>query len=207
MHTKTISIVWVTTVALYLIASSSPTCAALYWTPWVSEEGGGPASICTAWDEAAVGVGCSGRYCDNVRLLCETLPFNITLDPATDYWTNYFSEEHDDLAQWQSSGWYPWSDENYRICHRTTTAGLVSGITCQGSYCDNVAIECTKPVKYVGDTRYAVDVTNCSWTPWQSEEQGSRDFGWNRYITGVECQGSYCDNKRFYVCSLIDPAP
>ena len=207
MYRKGFLALWVAAVVLYLLSSACPSFAELYWTPWVSEENSGPPSMCNAWNEAAVGFGCSGRYCDNVRLLCETMPFNTELDPATDYWTGYFSEEHDDVEQWQSAGWYPYSDEHYRVCHATSTAGLVSGIKCRGSYCDNISVECTQPVKYVGNTRYPVKVTNCSWTAWQSEEQGSRDFGWNRYITGVECQGSYCDNKRFYVCSLVDPAP
>ena len=205
MHLKAMSIVGGMAVALSLMAPVAPTSAELYWTPWVSEENGGPASICTAWNEAAVGFGCSGRYCDNVRLLCETLPFGTTLEPTTDYWTAYFSEEHDDIEVIQHHTWYPYSDEHYRVCHSASTGGLVSGIKCQGRYCDNIAIECTQPVKYVDGTRYAVALTDCSWTAWQSEEQGSMDFGWNRYITGVECQGSYCDNKRFLVCSLADP--
>jgi hypothetical protein len=180
----------------------------LYWTQWVSEEGGGPPSACTFWNEAAVGFGCSGKYCDNVQLLCETLPFNITLDSSTDYWTNYFSEEHDAFVEWTSWGWYPYADENFQVCHSNTSApGLVSGIKCRGSYCDQISIECTQPAKYVNGRRYAVAVQGCTWTAWQSEEQGSKDFGWNRYITGVKCRGSYCDDKSFYVCSLVDPAP
>jgi hypothetical protein len=141
MYMTSLSRLGSTAAVLYLIAASSSTSAAnLYWTPWVSEEAGGPASICTAWDEAAVGFGCDGRYCDNVQLLCQTLAFDTQLDPATDYWTDYFSEEHD----------------NQRVCHNTTTAGLVSGIKCQGDYCDNISIECTKPVKYVNGTRFSV---------------------------------------------------
>src|SRR5689334_18142361 len=90
---------------------SSMARAALYWTPWVSEEGGSPASICTAWNEAAVGFSCRGNYCDDVRLLCETLPFGATLDASTDYWTSYFSEEDSGVGTWQSAGWYPWSGD------------------------------------------------------------------------------------------------
>lgn len=205
MNTKALSLVWVTAICVMGSASAS---SALYWTPWVSEERGGPARACGQWNEAAVGFGCSGRYCDSVRLLCETMPFGTTLDPATDYWSGYFSEEHDDYGTWDSyGGWH--HEENQEICHTPyhNSKGLVSGIKCRGRYCDNISVECTKPVKYVGGTRYEVQMNNCSWTAWQSEEQGSRDFGWNRYITGVECQGSYCDNKRFYVCSPIDPAP
>lgn len=192
--------------AMTLGSVASPADAALYWTPWVSEEGGGPATQCNAWNEAAVGFGCSGSYCDNVRLLCETMPFSTTLDSSTDYWTGWFSEEHDSYSTWYSSGWYPWANENYRVCHNTDSQpGIVSGIRCNGSYCDNISIECAQAIKNVGFFTWDVGVTNCSWSGWYSEEQGSVDFGWNRYITGVECSGSRCDNKRFYVCSLVDP--
>jgi hypothetical protein len=187
---------------------SSTANAALYWTPWVSEEGGGPASICTAWNEAAVGFGCSGGWCDNVRLLCETLPFNATLDPSTDFWSGYFSEEHDEYGTVISTGWYPYFDENYHVCHGGWgQPGLVNGIRCSGSSCDNISIECAQPKATVNGAVVSVQSTSCSWTGWYSEEQGSVDFGWNRYITGVECQGAYCDNKRFLVCSLVNPAP
>ena len=108
----------------------------------------------------------------------EVFQDDLVIPPPTD-WTSYFSEEHDEYKTWQSAGWYPWSDEHYRVCHNTTTAGLVSGNKCKGSYCDNISIECTQPVKYTGSTGYGVNVTNCGWTAWQSEEQGSRDFGWN----------------------------
>ncbi len=182
--------------------------ASLYWTPWVSEEQGGPATTCSDWSDSAVGFGCSGRYCDNVRLLCETMPYQTTRDWSTDYWTGYFSEEDDPYATVYSAGWYRYEDKYYRVCHNTSDyAGLVGGIRCSGSYCDNISIECTQAAKWVNGVRYPVNVTNCGWTGWYSEEQGSVDFGYNRYITGVACSGSYCDNKSFYVCSLVDPTP
>ncbi len=42
------------------------------------------------------------------------------------------------------------------------------------------------------------------WSEWLSEEDGGIfNFSKGNFITGVECGGSYCDNKRFYVCSLV----
>jgi len=168
---------------------------------------------CGAWDEAAVGFGWSGRHCDNVRLLCETMPFGTTLDASTDYWSDWFSEETDGFTLIVSDGgyWHDQFDENYQICQYPNAreggyAGLVSGIRCRGNYCDDISLECTQPVKPTANGNVKVRTTNCQWTTnTYSEEQGSVDFGYNRYIVGAECFGSNCDNKKFLVCSLLDP--
>lgn len=198
---------WSLSFAFALACFAAPAQAFLYWTPWVSEEGGGPATVCTAWNEGAVGFGCSGSHCDKVRLLCETMPYNIQAEIATDYWTGYFSEEDSGVSRRYSVGWYPYDRDNYEVCHKTSTAGVVNGIRCKGRFCDNIALECGRPVKYKNGLVYAARMHQCAWSGWYSEEQGSHDFGWNRYITGVQCSGRYCDNKRFFVCSLQDPAP
>jgi hypothetical protein len=195
---------------VFAIASSTATATeALYWTPWVSEENGGPPSICKTWNEAAVGFGASGSYSDNIRLLCRTLPYGISLKPSTDYWSNFFSEEDDGIG----SVVYPLCmtghfcrsfsiDENLHFCNGGR--GLVSGIRCNGRYCDNISLECTLPY-YPNGTD--VWFSNCSWTSLYSEEEGSVNFGSNRYITAVECHGSYCDNMSFNVCSLLPIPP
>jgi hypothetical protein len=201
---------WMKKMALGLLAmgaivpSTSDARAALAWSPWVSEEYPhvtGCADVLN--NAAAVGFGCSGKYCDNVRLLCETLPFGATPDYTTSYWTSLFSEETDGFSTWSSEGWYHYDGDNYEVCHATDNyPGFVTSILCNGSYCDNIALQCVQAKKSGG---IPVHVTSCGWTGWYSEEQGSVDFGYNRYITGVECQGSYCDNKRFYVCSMVNP--
>jgi hypothetical protein len=175
---------------------------ALYWTRWVSEENGGPPAYCQQWNEGAVGAGCSGSYCDNVRLLCETFPYGITLDSSTNRWTGFFSEEESGLGSVTSAGWYRYDGSTYEVCHRSNTGGIVQGIRCSGRYCDNISLECSVPVRWVNGVRDPATMTNCSWSGWYSEEQGSKDFGSNRYITGVKCSGRYCDNKQYYVCSL-----
>jgi len=174
----------------------------LYWTPWVSEEKGGPPTYCSSWNEGAVGFACRGKYCDDVRLLCETFPYNITLTHLTNGWTSYFSEEDSGIGSWVSHGWYPYDGDNYKVCRRTNTGGVVQGIRCKGGYCDDISLECSVPIRWVGGAQDPASMTNCAWSGWYSEEQGHVDFGWNRYITGVECSGSYCDRKRFYVCSV-----
>jgi opacity protein-like surface antigen len=201
-----------TAVALAASLGTSAADASLYWTTWVSEEGGSPQTICSYWNEAATGFGCLGSYCDWVRLQCETMPFGTTLDAATDYWTPWFSEEHDDVEMTVFDGgyWYATFDEHYQICQYTGFphgwAGLVSGARCSGSYCDNISLECTQPVKVTSGGNVKVNTTNCGWTANSySEEQGSVDFGYNRYVVGAQCSGSYCDNKRYMLCSLVDP--
>lgn len=195
----------VSSLALAILCFSAPAHAALYWTPWVSEEGGGPPTFCTALNEGAVGFGCRGNYCDDVRLFCETLPFAISFQNYQ--WTGFFSEEDSGIGRLYSSGWYRYDGDNYEVCHGTWTAGIVTGIRCRGNNCDDISLECARPVKTKYGVTYSATLTNCSWSGWYSEEQGSVDFGWNRYITGVQCGGSNCDNKRFLVCSLVDPAP
>lgn len=195
-------------IATLMVAATAS--AATYWTGWVSEESGGPATGCSQWNEAANGAGCQGSYCDKVRLQCTTAPFGVTIEPDSVYWSGFFSEEHDQYSTWHSEGWYHYEDENYHVCHSWDgQPGFVTAIRCSGSYCDNISIECGQASLQYGQwgPSFPVSVTNCSWSGWYSEEQGSVNFGTNRYITGVECNGSRCDNKRYYVCSMIDPTP
>jgi hypothetical protein len=187
-------------IALASIAAASPAQAA--WTSYVSEEDG-PA-YCGINDGAA-GFACWGDFCDDVALECRAMPSWSSLDYMTTYWTSYFSEEGDsDLGQMVCSdgpnGSYCESfdlGDNVRYCFggRTTNKGIVTGIRCSGSNCDNIALECTKP--------RTGRLTGCSWSSWLSEEEWYYSFGANQFITGVECSGEFCDNKRFYVCSLV----
>ena len=180
------------------------TAGILYWTTWISEESGEP-SWCFSDREAAVGFGCHGSNCDNVRLLCETLPFGFVMEGYR--FTEWFSEETSELGLAIPHGWYGRDTENSHVCQFGWTApGIMTGITCYGRFCDNINLECATPVKVQHGRRVAAAVTGCEWSDWLSEEQGSVDFGSNRYIMGAECNGDFCDNKRFYVCSLVDPS-
>lgn len=67
----------------------------------------------------------------------------------------------------------------------------VRGFDCSGSYCDNVSINC-RPV-------FGHPFGNSIWTPYFSEEGSTADrrgrcAGPQRWMTGVACSGSYCDN-------------
>lgn len=190
--------------ALSIPATAS---ASSYWTNWVSEENGGPAAACNGTTEAATGAGCWGSYCDDTRLLCTTMPYGATVIPSSAYWSEWTSEETDGTSTHTSAGWYAYDADNYHVCDWSGTPGFVTGIRCAGDYCDDVSIQCSQMSTRWGRLTYRVGATNCGWSSYDSEEQGSIDFGADRFIAGVACSGSYCDNLAYYVCSMTDPRP
>ncbi|MEX1365341.1 MAG: hypothetical protein AB1Z98_19590 [Nannocystaceae bacterium] len=56
----------------------------------------------------------------------------------------------------------------------------------------------------MGTESVPAELTHCSWSGYYSEEDPwfAYGVGANRFITGVRCSGSYCDDKSYYVCSL-----
>jgi hypothetical protein len=196
------------TLAFGLLMTAASAQAARYWTPWVSEENGGPLTGCAAWNEAASGFGCRGAYCDDVRLQCETFNGGITLAGGN---TTYMSE------------WF--SEENSGICNTTTGCpndasckygkqgsidamipGTLSGVHCSGSNCDNLQLRCDMPVKTNSSGQNVQALTDsCRTVGPISEEQGSIDFGPNQYITSAVCTGKRCDNLTFRVCHFAAP--
>lgn len=137
------------------------------WTPYTSEEGPpigcDPGSLVSRF-------GCSGSYCDNVRMYCG--PTGATA--GVPYWTAYFSEE----------------GTNYRQC---ASGHWVTGLSCRGRYCDDVSLQCT----YYGGLS-AHNCYWTGWI--SEEGGGTLGFGASYYAVGAQCRGSYCDNKRFLVC-------
>jgi hypothetical protein len=200
---------WIAAVAAGLMSVANTAGAyRLYWTPWVSEENGGPWTNCTYWDEAAVGFGCKGAFCDDIRMLCETFDGGMQLDPNSVWVTPWFSEEGalpPGVGSTQPAG-------NQGVCRYAIPGtidsfrpGVMSGARCWGSNCDSMALECELPVKYNGNTAVPANVSSCRTVGPYSEEQGSHDFGANQYITSVTCTGGYCDNTTFTVCRFNAP--
>jgi hypothetical protein len=148
-----------------------------------------------------------------VKLFCSPLSvdFNLgffpKLDYRTTYWIPYFSEEG------ATSG------KNRQFCQNKygTIDGIVTGIQCTGNYCDNISLECTKPLA-------TGMLQQCGWSEkctfnwqtgqWECEDWwlSEHDGGWfysrgprskhSGFITGVECRGSNCSAQRFRLCSL-----
>ena len=155
------------------------------WTPWVSEESPGFQTCGTSANVGVTAARCSGSYCDNMSLLCSALAPQFSSFADHDVvWTTYVSEEQPAGVMCPAWGVVP---------------RIIDGIAATGSYADNVAVRC-RPAQ--------IDLpnSNCGWTPFFSEEQGTQTFRYNplSYQTavalGVRCSGSYCDNMSYYVC-------
>jgi hypothetical protein len=142
---------------------------AYYWTSYVTD--GTPPVTCNN-GHLLTGVDCSGSYCDNKYLECESASTTMT----TRSWTSYFSEE----------------STSYRYCGSPTSSSYVSGMSCIGSYCDKISLECTV-------TGFGAP-TSCLWSGYFSEEDPPFQAPAGRFIKGVQCAGSYCDSVRFYYC-------
>ena len=91
--------------------------------------------------------------------------------------------------------WSPFLSEespNTSIC---PYGGFITGLACQGHYCDNIAVECSP---LVNRRRMAP----CYWTEWLSEEGGELFFPAGDYAAGLACRVRYGDNVAFYVCRV-----
>jgi hypothetical protein len=187
------------------------------WTNFTSDEL--PPVSCTG-NTAVDGFGCTNSYCDNLSLECTVLKQGTAVNPSIVASTPWFSEEQAGVPQ-PTSSCITFSDNTPPSCVSPSTngittrngnqgfcaAGIMTGVSCSGSYCDNVKLQCAKL------TSGHIDAGFCYWTGWQSEEQGawidrgsftgcsasSCDF----FVNGAECSGSYCDNMRFWVCPVI----
>jgi hypothetical protein len=155
------------------------------WTPETSD--GLPPIHCQG---VIGGVGCSGKYCDNVSILCRD-PVAVTGDAN---WSDFFSEEGTNIAipayQIPASGLRgPFNGE---IC---PDGSAVTGLACTGRYCDNLSLECTALLN--------VSTTTCRWSSRSfSEENGNVAFPEDELLVGIACFGKYCDNKKYYLCDF-----
>jgi hypothetical protein len=159
------------------------------WSPFTSEEFA-PA-LCNG-NSGVRGARCTGSFCDNVGLLCGDLAGSgYVLDHSRDYWTPFFSEEGANTTVETCGLTCRQRQLNQEFCD-----GIVTGIGCSGSYCDNVRLRCS-PFSSAG-----VSTSGCFWTASFSEEQGSEVFPSDHFYvaTGAQCTGSNCDNMSFFVC-------
>jgi hypothetical protein len=87
-----------------------------FWTGYTSEEY--PPVRCHQGGIMS-GVACTGRYCDNMALLCSQTYYSYALR----FWSPFISEE---------------APHSY-IC---PSGGFLTALACSGRYCDNIAVEC-----------------------------------------------------------------
>lgn len=125
------------------------------------------------------GFECRGDYCDEIRLMCGDRKFETT---NREWLEKFFSEE-----QGAAAGGYGG--------HIGRCDGFITGVSCKGSYCDNIALECSS----LKDVWYHPN--HCYWSDWVSEET-RHGIKFTHPPTAMECRGSYCDDKRFYLCPL-----
>jgi hypothetical protein len=189
--------------SLISIMMTAPIARADSWTRYISEEGGQQA-VCPVL-QGARGFGCSGRFCDNVALLCTASAYNMWLSGS--YWSPYFSEEDDGSGTASETGFYGVRDQSFEhVCFSEGAGGVLTGLRCHGDFCDNLSIQCTQ--LWHANEAHApapASLIDCSWQPAFSEEQGAQEHPGNRVVSGVRCSGSYCDNISLYVCTALDP--
>ena len=173
--------VWLAAVLTLVLFIKEPALVYGDWTPSTSEEN---APVVCRPGEVVDGFRCQGRYCDNIALHC-VKPFRSSqrLSSQRIKWSKQFSEE----------------GNNREYC----SAGFLTGIACSGRYCDNISFECSEVGAVSNEGDVTTDTTNCDWlNVTLSEEQGKMFFDEGEYATGIECDGSNCDNKRFRVCEI-----
>jgi len=135
----------------------------------ISDEGSRSFGSCVG-QKAIYGMQCTGRYCDNVYLFCEDVPSFISLNSDVRWRTSWFSEE----------------SSLYTSCATGPggVQGVITGVACAGSYCDNMQLECTA-------IRTGRINTSYSYTIGFSEEEPAQL--WNRPAWALSCSGRYCD--------------
>jgi hypothetical protein len=134
------------------------------------------------------GVSCSGKYCDNISILCRD-PVDATGDSN---WDDFFSEEGTNIAipDYQIPAGGLQGPFNGDICPESS---VVTGFACTGGYCDNISLECTDLPN--------VRLTSCRWTAKSySEENRAVAFSEDELLHGVACFGKNCDNMKYYLC-------
>lgn len=105
--------------------------AAYQWSDWFSEEGAdGGRNQVEASSGFVTGIGCSGAYCDNLRL--QLLVESGTLSNSGDcnWRPRAFSEE-----------------PNPRSEDACPSGQFVAGIRCTGGYCDNLRLLCCRAIR------------------------------------------------------------
>ncbi len=179
------------------------TSAAVTWSPYFSEESQPPQESCSVASQAVDGIRCQGSYCDDIGIRCNDLPFGMITQGRS--WEAEITD-----GGWRYPGFTQYnnniiSDEYAHVCGLGT--GILTGLHCSGSYCDDVFLECATPTIDYQGAEVPGELVNCFWSDAYSEEDPWFAYGAtaNRWITGIECFESYCDAKSYRVCELANP--
>ncbi|MCH9682492.1 MAG: hypothetical protein K0V04_13735 [Deltaproteobacteria bacterium] len=182
------------------------TSAAFTWSPYFSEESQPPQEFCTSVGQAVDGVRCQGSYCDDIGIRCNDLPFGMTAEGHN--WEALITDDPDAAIPLGTIGTHSYivSDEYGHVCG--LGSGILTGLHCSGSYCDDVTLQCATPTMDYQGAKVPGELVNCFWSNYYSEEDPWFAYGAtaNLWISGIECYGSYCDSKKYRVCELANPA-
>lgn len=123
---------------------------------------------------AVVEVGCSGRYCDNLHLVCGRH-------------AREFVFGHRDIDSHQWSGWYSEEDGGHPPgwLDPAPVTGFVTGVDCRGDYCDDLRVDSDAAKTPMGAGSLVGVV---------SEETAPARCPAGQFVTKLLCSGSYCDN-------------
>jgi hypothetical protein len=141
-----------------------------YWTNDTYQSGVYETIAYCLGGSSAQGFSCEGKYCSKLKLYCAGAK---DINPWLKRWTDYFSETSD----------------NPKLCDQNE---VVTGISCKDKNCGSTRLECAKVRGEI--------LTNCSWSDWISQKQGSLELPPGKFIRGFECRNKFCSEKRAYVC-------
>ncbi len=134
----------------------------LAWTGWFSEEGTAAAS-CPS-NKIVYEIQCSGRYCDNMTLLCGYVKSGFKIINSSRWTMNgFFSEEHN----------------GYKNC---PSGYYLYGLKCNHDYCDNIQLRCVK-------VQYSVNIKLCK--PISIQQSSTSNLGTVKYSKTKEYNTGY----------------
>ena len=130
------------------------------------------------------GLLCEGSFCDDITMRCGR---NVR-EVSDTFWTQWVHRKGSPGVAGCASRFGP-------------RKGFMSGIGCEGDYCDNVALQCSEL------TLFEPDFDDCVTSAWFSEEE--KHGGWQtwpspfHFVVSLECHyKDHCDLKRVKTCRL-----
>ncbi|MBZ0218173.1 MAG: hypothetical protein K8F25_16575 [Fimbriimonadaceae bacterium] len=127
------------------------------------------------------GLLCEGSYCDDITMRCDR---NIR-EVRRHFWTRFVHRPGTGGLALCATRFGP-------------TKGFMSGIACEGDWCDNIALQCTEL------ELFEPDWDTCVTSDWFSEEEGQQTWPSPfHFPVSVECEYSnHCDRKKVRSCRL-----
>jgi len=141
------------------------------WTDWFSEEQGD--KFCPNQNDVVIGIQCTGKDCDNLRLNCATIHEEVEDTDGVCKWTDFISEERRNLGTT--------TDEN---------KGAIA-FRCRGHRCDDISLLLCDYLKLSTKTKGSTPRS-------KSEEEGDNYCPPGLVISSITCYGGTCDNKALH---------